>query len=134
MAPTNAVRCGPSSRSAGGSGTASTHTANPIPTIAASTKSTRLHRKFAAFAHAYYSQYNTNQTPSAGSNANAAVNNTSNTHTYASGSPGTLILGTTGPTGIYYPYYYPFTTAAAANLLPDPRVAGRPTFLILNSG
>ncbi|KAG1814280.1 uncharacterized protein BJ212DRAFT_1362610, partial [Suillus subaureus] len=85
MAPTNAVRCDPSGRPAGGSGTTSTHTANPIPITAASTEArvptasvrprsmntTEHGVAVAAFAHAYYSQYNTNQTLSAGSHANA---------------------------------------------------------------
>ncbi|KAG2031324.1 hypothetical protein BDR03DRAFT_114686 [Suillus americanus] len=132
VAPTNAVKYDPSSRPAGGSGITSTHTANSVPTTTAPTEArvpTGSVRPgsvnttggadhgatVAAFAHAYYSQYNTNQIPTAGSNANAAVNNTVNTHTYASGAPGTFILGTTGPAGVYYPYYYPFTAAAAAN-------------------
>ncbi|KAG1855938.1 hypothetical protein F4604DRAFT_1685596 [Suillus subluteus] len=133
-APTKTVRCDPSGRSAGGSGTTSTHTANPVSTTAASTEArvptgsvrsgsvnttggANHGAAVAAFAHAYYSQHNTyhNQTPTAGSNANAAVNNTAMSYTYASGPSGTIILGATGPNGVYYPYYYPSITAPAAN-------------------
>jgi len=132
ISPSN-KRCDPSGRSAGGSGSTSTHTANLIQTTAASTEAripTESVRPgpmnttgganhgvaVAAFAHAYYSQYNSNQTTTSGSDANAAVNNTAYIYTCTSGPSGTFILGATGPTGAYYPYYYPFTTDASAKI------------------
>ncbi|KAG1768056.1 hypothetical protein EV702DRAFT_1203489 [Suillus placidus] len=134
IAPTNAVRCDPSGRSAGGSCTTSTHTANPVPTTPASTEArvpTESVRPgsvnttggadhevaVAAFARAYYTQYNTNQIATTGSNANATMINTANTHAYTSGPSGTFIPGAMGPasTGAFHPCYHPSTTAAAAN-------------------
>ncbi|KAG2338800.1 hypothetical protein BDR05DRAFT_992362 [Suillus weaverae] len=139
IAPTNVVRCDPSGRSAGGTCTTSTHTTNPIPTIPASTEArvptesvrpgsvntaggTDHEVAVAAFARAYYSQYNTNQIATTGSNANATMNNTTNTHAYTSGQSGTFILGAMGPTstGVYHPSYHPSTTAAAANAATGP--------------
>ncbi|KAG1723284.1 hypothetical protein EDB19DRAFT_1763892 [Suillus lakei] len=71
----------------------------------------------AAFAHAYYSQYYTNQTATAGSTANVAANDTANIHAHTSGPSGTLILGAMGPTSTraYYPAKYPSTTTVSAN-------------------
>jgi hypothetical protein len=134
IAPTNAGRHNSSRRSAGGSGTTSTHTANPVPATAASSEA-RVPPKIvrpgsvnttsgadhkvtvAAFAHAYYSRYNTSQIATAGSNANTGVGNTANSHIYTSGPSGTSIFGAIGPTSTraYYPRYYPSPAATAAN-------------------
>ncbi|KAG1723459.1 hypothetical protein EDB19DRAFT_1763430 [Suillus lakei] len=131
IAPTNAVGRDPSGRSAGGADTTSTSTANPVPTTTAPTEArvpTESVRSgsanttdgggghqvaVAAFAHAYYSQYYTNQTATAGSTAN----DTPNTHAHTSGPSGTLILGAMGPTSTraYYPAKYPSTTTVSAN-------------------
>lgn len=131
ITPTKARRRDPSGKSARGPSTASTHTANPVPTIAASSKNhvppkgvrpgsvnttsgADYKVAIAAFTHAYYSRCNTNQIAAAGSNANAGVDNTASSHVYASVPSGTSNLGTIGPTSTRA-CYPPSTTTAAAS-------------------
>lgn len=136
IAPTKAGRRDPSGKSARGSSTASTHTANPVPTIAASSKKhvppkgvrpgsvnttggADYKVAIAAFARAYYSRCDTNQIAAEGSNANAGVDNTTNSHVYASVPSGTSNLGTKGPTSARA-CYPPSTTTAAASATASP--------------
>lgn len=112
IAPTNAGRRDPSGKSASGSSTTSTHTAN-VPTIAASSKK-HVPPKGVRPGSMNTTSGASHKIATAGSNANAGVDNTANSHVYASVPSGTSTLGTIGPTSTRA-YCPPSTTVTAAS-------------------
>lgn len=112
IAPTNAGRRDPSGKSASGSRTTSTHTAN-VPTIAASSKK-HVPPKGVRPGSVNTTSGASYKIATAGSNANAGVDNTANSHVYASVPSGISTLGTIGPTSTRA-YCPPSTTVTAAS-------------------